>query len=86
MATVTLRNLGGSTVMVVPKKILNLVHLNAGSQVELNVENGRLIIEPTKRPRYTLTELLSRGRPKDLAPKRRDRSWLENGPVGRELL
>ena len=86
MATVTLRNLGGSTVMVVPKKILNLVHLDAGSQVELSVENGRLIVEPRKRPHYTLAELLSRCRPSDLAPRRRDRSWLESSPVGGEVL
>ena len=86
MATVTLRNLGGSTVMVVPKKILNLVHLDAGSQVELSVQDGRLIVEPRKQPRYTLAELLSRCRRSDLAPKRKDRSWLRGGPAGGELI
>ena len=86
MASVTLRNLGGSVVMAVPKKILGLVHLDAGSTVELSVENGRLIVDPSSKPRYTLAELLSRCRPGDLAPGRADKLWLRGGPVGRELI
>ena len=31
MATVTLRKLGGSVVMTVPRKILGLIHLDAGA-------------------------------------------------------
>ncbi len=86
MATVTLRNLGGSVVMAVPKKILSLVHLDAGSTVELSVENGRLLVDPSSKPRYTLAELLSRCQPGDLAPRRADKPWLRSGPVGRELI
>jgi antitoxin ChpS len=84
MATVTLRNLGGSIVMAVPKKILSLVDLDAGSQVEVSVERGRLIVEPKKKPRYTLAELLPRSRRADLRGK--DRAWLETRPVGKEEL
>lgn len=86
MATVTLRNLGGSIVMAVPKKILSLVELGAGSKVQVSVEGGRLVVEPAKKPRYELGELLSNCRRSDLAPLRKDRSWLETGPVGREEL
>jgi antitoxin ChpS len=86
MASVTLRNLGGSVVMAVPKKILSVVGLDAGSTVDLSVEKGHLIVTPRKKPQYTLSELLSRCGPSDLAPKRKDRSWLRGGPVGRELL
>ena len=86
MATVTLRNLGGSVVMAVPKKILDLIDLRAGAKVRIRVERGRLIVEPTKKPQYTLAELLAQCRPSDLAPHRRDRSWLDGGPVGKEEL
>jgi antitoxin ChpS len=68
MPSVTLRNLGGSVVLAVPKKILNLVHLDAGSRVEISVQNGRLVIEPPKKPRYTLAELLSRCNPRISRP------------------
>jgi antitoxin ChpS len=86
MASVTLRNLGGSVVMAVPKKILDLVDLDAGSKVDLSVENGRLIVEPRKKPKYTLNELLARCRSSDLKPGRKDRAWLRGGPVGKETI
>jgi antitoxin ChpS len=86
MTSVTLRNLGGSVVMAVPKKILDLVDLNAGSKVDLSVENGRLIVDPRKKPKYTLDELLSRCRPSDLKANRKDRAWLRGGPVGKEAI
>jgi antitoxin ChpS len=84
MSTVTLRNLGGSVVMVVPKKILSLVDLEAGSQVRISVEGGRMVIEPQTKPRYTLSQLLSRCKRSDLVPNRRDREWLDGRPVGKE--
>jgi len=86
MPTATLRNLGGSVVLAVPKRILELVKLGPGSKVQVSVERGRLVIEQQKKPRYTLTELLAQCRPSDLKPRKRDRSWLDSGPVGRELL
>jgi antitoxin ChpS len=85
MATVTLRNLGGSVVMVVPKKILSLVDLKAGSQVRICVEGGRVVIEPRK-PRYALTELLAQSPRNALKPSRKDREWLSGGPVGKEAI
>lgn len=86
MATVVLRNLGGSVILAVPKKILDLVQLDAGSAVDLRVERGRLVVAPQQKPRYTLNELLSRCRRSDLAPRPKDRSWQRSLPVGREVL
>lgn len=59
MTTATLRNLGGSVVMTLPKKILDLVNLRTGSQVSIEVQNGKLIIEPKAKPRYKLAELMA---------------------------
>jgi len=86
MATVTLRNLGGSVVMAVPKKILSLVDLRAGSQVEISVEKGRVVVEPKAKPHYTLAELLAKCRRTDILNRRRDRAWLDSPPVGKEIL
>jgi antitoxin ChpS len=79
MTSVTLRNLGGSVVISVPKKILDLVDLDVGSKVDLRIENGRLIVQPSKKPKYTLGELLARCKPSDLRPARKDRGWLRSG-------
>jgi len=86
MATATLRNLGGSVVLAVPKKILGLVDLRAGSEVRITVDQGRLIVEPKTKPHYTLAELLAKTRRSDLAPKRHDRAWLSGDPVGKEAI
>jgi len=45
--------------LAVPPALLDVLHLAAGSKVGLAVENGRLMMEPAARPRYTLDELLA---------------------------
>ena len=59
MTTVTLRNLGGSVVLAIPRKILKLINLDAGAQVEMSVQEGKLVVEPKRQLRYTLAELLA---------------------------
>lgn len=86
MATVALRALGGSVVMAVPRQILSMLHLGAGSQVDVCVENGRLVVEPKVKPRYTLAELLSRCTDENMAVTTEDQEWLDAKPVGKEIL
>jgi antitoxin ChpS len=59
MHTTILRKVGGSVMLAVPPALLDVLHLAAGSKVGLAVENGRLMMEPAARPRYTLDELLA---------------------------
>jgi len=84
MTTATLRTLGGSVVMTVPKKLLALLHLRAGARVEMRVENGTLIVQPVTKPKYTLAELLAQCTPTDFTLTTEDRVWLDATPVGNE--
>jgi antitoxin ChpS len=85
MHTTNLRKVGGSIMLAVPPAILDLLHLRAGATVGLAVERGRLVIEPTLRPRYSLDELLAQcDASAELSAE--DRAWLDNKPVGNELL
>jgi antitoxin ChpS len=86
MTTATLRTLGGSVVMAVPKQILNLMHLDAGSLVELTLENGKLIVEPKLKPRYTLSELLAQCNEENMLLTGEDHTWLNAKPMGKEVL
>ena len=86
MATVTLRSLGGSVVMTLPKKILDLVHLDVGSEVELSVRGGKLIVAPRNQPRYTLAQLLARCDEKSWVLSAEDRAWLGDKALGKEAL
>jgi antitoxin ChpS len=85
MAITNLRKVGGSVMMVVPPAILDQLDLKAGATVALAVEGERLIVEPQRRPRYTLDELLADGDP-DLPIAAEDRAWLDAPAVGREIL
>jgi antitoxin ChpS len=85
MHTTNLRKVGGSVMLAVPPAILDLLHLTAGAKVGLAVDNGRLVVEPQDRPRYTLDELLAQC-DASADSTEEDREWLDNRSVGRELL
>lgn len=85
MHTANLRKVGGSVMVAVPPALLDVLHLSAGATVAIVVDNGRLVIEPQARPRYTLEELLAQcDGAADVSAE--DREWLDNGPVGGELI
>ncbi len=85
MHLTTLRNVGGSVMFTIPKPILEGLGLLPNTQVGLTVSDGRLIVEPHPRPRYTLAELMEQCDPE--APMTaEDRAWLDATPVGREDL
>lgn len=85
MHTTNLRKVGGSIMLAVPPALLELLQIGAGAKVGLAVENGRLIVEPQARPRYSLDELLAQCDPSaEASPE--DREWLGAKPVGDELL
>jgi len=86
MATVVLQSLGGSVVMAVPKQILSVMRLGAGSHVNVNVENGKLVVESKVKPCYTLAELLAQCNNENMMLTAEDREWIDAKPVGKELL
>lgn len=85
MHTTCLRKVGGSIMLAIPPAILDLLRLQAGATVGLAVDNGRLVIEPTPRLRYTLEELLAQCDPAAVLSAE-DKTWLDNKPVGSELV
>jgi antitoxin ChpS len=85
MHTTNLRKVGGSVMLAVPPALLDVLHLAVGAKVGLAIDNGRLVIEPAARPRYTLDELLAQCDASSEVSVE-DREWLDARPVGRELL
>ena len=84
MHTTNLRKVGGSVMLAVPPAILDLLHLRVGATVGLAVDHGRLVVEPSLRPRYTLAELLAAS---DYSQPQtaEEREWIDAPAVGREL-
>jgi antitoxin ChpS len=85
MHTTNLRKVGGSVMLAVPPALLDVLGLRPGVKVGLAVQNGRLVVEPQQRTRYTLDELLARCDPK--TPRtNEEREWLSDKLVGDELI
>jgi antitoxin ChpS len=85
MHTTNLRKVGGSIMLAVPPALLDILHLQPGAKVGIAVESGRLVVEPQRRPHYTLDQLLAQCHPK-AARTREEREWLDSKPVGDELI
>lgn len=85
MHTTNLRKVGGSIMLAVPPALLDVLKLSAGAKVGVAVENGRLVIEPQRLPRYTLAELLAAS---DYTTPQspEEREWVDAPAVGKELL
>jgi antitoxin ChpS len=78
-----LRTVGGSVMFAIPKAILEGLHLQPNASVGVSVAEGKLIVDPHPRRRYSLAELLEQCDPHaPHAPE--DEAWLNDGPVGRE--
>lgn len=85
--TSKIRRQGGAAVITLPPTLLKLLHLEVGSQLELNVVDGELIARPVvqaSRKRFSLDELLQGS--EELAELNEQTAWAREGdPVGREL-
>jgi antitoxin ChpS len=83
MHTTHLRKVGGSVMLSVPPALLELLNLKAGNTVGLAVESGRLVVEPSALPRYTLQELLDASDYTQIQPNE-EREWVDALPAGSE--
>lgn len=84
MHTTYLRKVGGSIMLALPPSVLDMLNLSAGSTVGVTVDHGKILIAPPN-SRYTLDELLAQCDP-NVAASEEDQAWLNDGPIGKELL
>jgi len=85
MFTTRLKKVGGSIMLAVPPAVLKTLGLSTDSEVGMTIDNGCLIIEPQKRPRYSLDELLAQCDP-HAEMSDEDREWIDTPAVGKEIL
>ena len=83
--TTNLRKVGGSVMLAVPPALLDNLRLQPGSRVGIAIERGRLVVQPQRRRRYTLDEILAQCDPKARRGKS-DNEWLNSKPVSREII
>lgn len=73
MNTATLRNWGGSVALPIPRNLLAMLSLEAGKEVDMDVQDGKIIIQAAK-PKFTL-ELLRKEHKALKLPQ--DKGWLD---------
>lgn len=85
MHTTNLRKIGGAVMLAIPPAFLDQLHLQAGASVGVAVADGRLVIDPKPRPRYTLAKLLAAS-DYSQSPSADQCEWLDAPAVGGELV
>ena len=80
-----LRKVGDSLMLAVPPAFLGQLHLQAGAMVGLAIDQGRLVVEPKPRPRYTMAELMAASDYSQPQPAE-EREWIDAPAVDSELL
>jgi antitoxin ChpS len=81
----TLRTVGGSIAMTIPKAIVDELNLKAETKVDLTVEDGKLVVRANKRPKYKLDDLLAQCDQNAQRNPEQD-EWLNTPTVGREII
>ncbi len=85
MVASTLRNVGGSLVMTVPKAIIDELGLQANTKLDVIAQDGNIIAVPRRRPKYTVEQLVAEWEvwPEQTAE---EQEWLDMPSVGNEVI
>ena len=76
----TIQKWGNSLALRIPKSFATHSRIQQGSVVDLSLDNGRMIVEPTREEEYSLQDLLARVTKKNLHAE------VDFGaPVGKEV-
>ena len=84
MSTVAVRRSGGASIISIPKRVLGLLKLDVGAEMDLEVKENKIILTPVKQ-KLTLDVLLKNS-PKDkLEMQIEDLEWLGFDNAGEEI-
>jgi antitoxin MazE len=70
---------GNSQGLRLPKHLLEAANIQVGEEVDIAVEDNKIVVKKVERPKYDLAELVARI-PKDYKPREEDSGL----PVGKE--
>ena len=80
-----IRKLGNSAGIILPAALLRSLKFEVGQTIDIEVEDGRLVVTPTRRKRYSAAELNAQCNPR--APMPEDIvAWDHALSVGSEAL
>ncbi|MBM9537090.1 AbrB/MazE/SpoVT family DNA-binding domain-containing protein [Desulfobulbus alkaliphilus] len=87
MQVLTIKKWGNSLGVRIPKNIAEHSKLKVDQEVNIEVRKGNIIITPVASAKeYSLQELLDQCPEESLVLDDEDRAWLQDQPVGKEIL
>ena len=82
----TIKKWGNSLATRIPKAVAESTDLHLDQLVDIEVVNGKIVITPIASKReYKLDELLSKCKRGAMKIDKKDREWLDDEAVGREV-
>ncbi|QIV96221.1 antitoxin ChpS [Allofrancisella inopinata] len=82
MTTLTIRKTGNAAGINIPKKILKLLNLHIGDELDLNIKDEQIILKP-HHEELTLEQLLAESDKDSFRVTPEDEEWLN--PKGMEI-
>lgn len=76
----TVQQWGNSLALRIPQAFAQQTSVRKGTSISLTVKNGRMVIEPLKRRKYSLKQLVSKITPQNRHP---ETDW--GKPMGKEV-
>jgi antitoxin component of MazEF toxin-antitoxin module len=81
----SIRKWGNSAGAIIPAAILKKAGFELDDKVDVDVIDGRVVLSHVT-PSYTLEQLLGSSPINSLALDDADRAWLDDAPVGKEVI
>lgn len=86
MKHLIIRQSGGANIVSIPKAILKILNLNAGSLLDLSLVDGKIVLTPLiEKPTFSLSELLADSPPHQLHLLAEDDEWLSEPSENKEV-
>ncbi len=77
---------GNSPVIRIPKAVMQQCNLEVSSPINMEVKDNKLIIELDSSAEYSMDQLLQQCSPDKMELDKDDKDWINENPVGKELL
>lgn len=81
-----IRKFGNSKGAIIPAALLKELSLDVDDKLEIKLEDGRLVIEPVSKKKYSLKALLAASEGVDMSLNEEDKIWLNVPDVGKEQI
>lgn len=85
MTAVVIRQSGGANIVSLPKTIVKMLRLHAGSKLDLSVQDNKIVLTPIEEE-LTLEALLAKSPKECFGITDEDREWINANPVGKEVI